>query len=257
MDDLVVLSLREQEYLLRTIESALQVRRRRQFFLWTQGQFQSLLPHEIMVCIQFGGDGEVVHIECMHSVILDEQSKEQLCNPHDGFALRLARHCRNEERLPLLIEQGERSDSHPLSRLRAEMEIRKLGISVVHSTENLPGGASFFALFGLPDAADSRHSFFLELLLPYLHISLLRLVANAAEPLSNPGSGSSLARPVTAREIDILRWVKQGKSNFEIGIILGISALTVKNHLQKIYKKLNVQNRTQAVSRCMDLRLLG
>jgi hypothetical protein len=49
--------------------------------------------------------------------------------------------------------------------------------------------------------------------------------------------------------------VKEGKSNYEVGCILGISALTVKNHLQRIYRTLGVSNRTHALSRCMSLHL--
>jgi DNA-binding CsgD family transcriptional regulator len=41
-----------------------------------------------------------------------------------------------------------------------------------------------------------------------------------------------------------------------MGKILGISALTVKNHLQRIYRTLGVANRAHALARCMELRLL-
>jgi transcriptional regulator EpsA len=253
MEDLVILNLREQEYLLRSIESALQVRRRRQFFLWAQGQVQGLLPHEIMVCIQFGMSDEVLHVECLHSVVLDASELDYLCNPHDGLAVRLANHCRVEESLPCVV-LARHDGTHPLSRLRVEMDAQKLGGALVHGTEQLPGGASFFAVFGLENAPTTRHTFFIELLLPYLHILLHRVVINSET--NNSVSSANLTRPVTLREIDVLRWVKEGKSNYEIGLILGISALTVKNHLQKIYKKLNVQNRAQAVSRIISLRLL-
>ncbi len=253
MEDLVILTQREQEYLLRSIESALQVRRRRQFFLWSQGQFQGLLPHEIMVCIQFGVSDEVLHVECLHGVVLNEAEIDYLCNPHNGLAVRLANHCRVEESLPCVI-RSRSDDTHPLSRLRIEMDSKKLGHAMVHGTEALPGGSSFFAIFGLRELPTTRHTFFAELILPYLHILLHRVAINLE---SGTGINSvNAARPVTSREVDVLRWVKEGKSNYEIGLILGISGLTVKNHLQKIYKKLNVQNRAQAVSRCISLRLL-
>ncbi|MET3120910.1 transcriptional regulator EpsA [Oxalobacteraceae bacterium GrIS 2.11] len=253
MEDLVILNIREQEYLLRSIESALQVRRRRQFFLWSQGQVQGLLPHEIMVCVQFGMSDEVLHVECLHSVVLDPAELEYLCNPHDGLVIRLANHCRVEESLPCPI-LPKQDASHPMSRLRVEMDGKKLGGVLVHGTEQLPGGASFFAILGLQEAPSSRHTFFLELLLPYLHMLLHRVVINSEG--NNSIVNHNVSRPVTMREIDVLRWVKEGKSNYEIGLILGISGLTVKNHLQKIYKKLNVQNRAQAVSRIISLRLL-
>ena len=56
--------------------------------------------------------------------------------------------------------------------------------------------------------------------------------------------------------MEILEWVREGKSNYEVGRILGISALTVKNHLQRIYQALGVSNRTHALSRSLSLRLL-
>lgn len=54
---------------------------------------------------------------------------------------------------------------------------------------------------------------------------------------------------LTEREDQILHCVALGKTNLEIGNILNISAFTVKNHLQRIFKKLNVSNRAQAVSK--------
>lgn len=54
---------------------------------------------------------------------------------------------------------------------------------------------------------------------------------------------------LSERESEILAWVALGKTNAEIGSILGISAFTVKNHVQRILKKLDVINRTQAVGK--------
>ena len=51
------------------------------------------------------------------------------------------------------------------------------------------------------------------------------------------------------RESEIMLWVKMGKTNHEIGMILNISAFTVKNHLQRIFKKLDVLNRAQAATK--------
>jgi DNA-binding NarL/FixJ family response regulator len=53
---------------------------------------------------------------------------------------------------------------------------------------------------------------------------------------------------LTKRENEILRLVASGFSNKKIGETLLISELTVKNHLQNIFDKLGVQNRTQAAA---------
>jgi DNA-binding CsgD family transcriptional regulator len=46
-------------------------------------------------------------------------------------------------------------------------------------------------------------------------------------------------------------------SNQQIGVKLGISALTVKNHVQKILRKLGASNRAQAVAIAMTQDMLG
>jgi DNA-binding CsgD family transcriptional regulator len=51
---------------------------------------------------------------------------------------------------------------------------------------------------------------------------------------------------LTERQAEVLHWVAQGKSNPEIGIILGSSKLTVKKHLESIFHTLGVENRTAA-----------
>ena len=51
---------------------------------------------------------------------------------------------------------------------------------------------------------------------------------------------------LTKRQAEILGWIAQGKSNVEIGLIVGTSARTVQKHLERIFIKLGVENRTAA-----------
>jgi transcriptional regulator EpsA len=53
---------------------------------------------------------------------------------------------------------------------------------------------------------------------------------------------------LTEREIEVVEWIKAGKTNQEIAIILSITQNTVKSHLKRIYQKLNVSKRAQAVA---------
>jgi DNA-binding NarL/FixJ family response regulator len=61
------------------------------------------------------------------------------------------------------------------------------------------------------------------------------------------GRARSLSAPLSRREVELLEYVAQGKSNKEIGHALHISAQTVKNHVTSILKKLAVNDRTAAV----------
>ncbi len=61
--------------------------------------------------------------------------------------------------------------------------------------------------------------------------------------------------PVTAREAEVLIWLTRGKSNRDIAEILGLSPRTVNKHLEQIYAKLGIENRSSAVA--LTLRALA
>ncbi|VUZ84201.1 LuxR family two component transcriptional regulator [Candidatus Methylomirabilis lanthanidiphila] len=58
---------------------------------------------------------------------------------------------------------------------------------------------------------------------------------------------------LTRREVEVLTWVAGGKSNTEIGLILGTSPRTVGKHLEHIFEKLGVETRTAAAVRALAL----
>src|ERR1700745_4429490 len=51
---------------------------------------------------------------------------------------------------------------------------------------------------------------------------------------------------LTPREAEVLFWISQGKSNHDIGVILGAKTGTICKHVEHIFGKLNVENRTTA-----------
>ncbi|WP_163833152.1 helix-turn-helix transcriptional regulator [Spartinivicinus ruber] len=64
------------------------------------------------------------------------------------------------------------------------------------------------------------------------------------------------APSLTKREQEILFWIIQGKSTWDISKILAISERTVKFHISNIFKKLDVVNRVQAISKALNLNLI-
>ena len=56
---------------------------------------------------------------------------------------------------------------------------------------------------------------------------------------------------LTRRETEVLAWVAEGRSNGEIGTILGTSGRTVGKHLERIYQRLGVETRTAAAARAL------
>jgi DNA-binding CsgD family transcriptional regulator len=88
------------------------------------------------------------------------------------------------------------------------------------------------------------------LLVPYLDVALRQVEAptrQVAAPLAVTAEEERQA-PLSEREAEVMAWVALGKTNAEIGNILNLSSFTIKNHMQRIFKKLDVFNRAQAVS---------
>jgi len=127
---------------------------------------------------------------------------------------------------------------------------------LAHGIHDVLGKVASFFLFACQlGTVGPRQAYLSELVVPFLHLAYVRTRINrpAESAVANPAGAGLL----TSREQEILRWIHVGKSNIEIGTILAISPLTVKNHVQKILRKLNVQNRTQAVGKALALRILS
>jgi LuxR family maltose regulon positive regulatory protein len=68
--------------------------------------------------------------------------------------------------------------------------------------------------------------------------------------------GEPLIEPLSQRELEVLHLIAQGLSNREISERLFLALNTVKGHNQKIFNKLQVQSRTEAIARARELGLL-
>ena len=84
-------------------------------------------------------------------------------------------------------------------------------------------------------------------------IGKLLAVFEVEKRKSHDESVQRLIEPLSHRELEVLRLISQGLSNHEIGEQLFLALDTVKGHNRKIFGKLQVQRRTEAVARARAL----
>jgi two-component system response regulator DegU len=77
--------------------------------------------------------------------------------------------------------------------------------------------------------------------------SITRMLFTELNRLTRRRQAKEEWETLTEREMDILKLMTQGQSNKEIAVELSISEKTVKNHITSIFRKLQVEDRTQAV----------
>jgi DNA-binding CsgD family transcriptional regulator len=77
----------------------------------------------------------------------------------------------------------------------------------------------------------------------------LFLVGHQVHAILEPRLGHARPGLLSARETECLQWIALGKSNREIAELLGLSVDTIKEYVQSLFRKLQVTDRAQAVSR--------
>ena len=254
------LSTEQTQLYLEIVEASLQIEKREQLFPFLQGCVQYLVPHEILIYGYRSGAGAYRFESYSSSRYFDSRCLGHATQPEQGLVWRTM-HAWQQALKPVIVAGQPAADfeeycipfEEPLESLR-NSEIREL---LAHGITGQDGAVeSFFCFARLPHEPDLKETRLLRWLTPYLHAAFMcarQLHSEKSETKSSQGQ----QRAVTQREQEILRWLHLGKTNWEIARILDISPMTVKNHLQNIFRKLNVQTRDQAVHKASDIGLLS
>jgi len=251
------------EALVRVVEAGPQVRRRYHFFIWTQGALQQLLPHSLAVCGAYQRNTRELAFEAFHSIAVPQPVLDRLCQPRSALQLGAqaawvaARGQATVLRLDAEAPAAEAAERAAL----LDAGYLQLLVHGVARPQRATEIESFFLLASPNRKVAGLELLYLDLLLPHLHAAYLRVQAveremGMAAAVPRQREAGAGATGITAREAQILRWVRDGKSNQQIGEVLDISPLTVKNHIQKILRKLGAANRAQAVAHALALKLI-
>jgi transcriptional regulator EpsA len=236
-------------HLARILLASRRVALRHHFFSWVHGPVQSLIPHEILLCGVADESGYLLHERFTACRYFKDEHYYRVIHPGEGLINQLSQEWkdRSEPRL-IAAHQDDAGGWH--ARL-ADLELKNIAF---HGMGWINGQIKGYASFSRVRAPfDSRLALFIDMLLPHLLATLARVLANESR------AQTQIRRPaglVTVREVEVLTWVRDGKTNDEIAAILGLSMLTVKNHLRNAMKKLVVRTRGQAVAKAIALGFL-
>jgi transcriptional regulator EpsA len=248
------LNRREQSTLLGLIGSLLDVETAADFEGWSAGPLQALLPHAMMIC----GTAEIRPQQInIRKVIVHEWPLAYLdaLKQADGsfYSPIMARW--NERHAPQLYEPDD--DTVTTGQHRRWREVfHDYGLQNIaaHGVHDVAGSVtSYFNFSSLPGHLEARTAGLLELLTPHMHLALTRALSNLP---AMPAADGREAVSLTVREHDVLHWMLEGKTNWEIAQISGRSAHTIKHQVEHILVKLEATNRAQAVAKAIALGLI-
>jgi len=244
----------DQESVMLNLDASLRIRARHQFFGWTQGTLQSLVEHQLLICALHSDTPARFHVDSFSTVPVEPAHFSELFRQDVFLVPHLIKSWEENHSQVVTCEAGNESQFAGSALAR---ELTRLGAShmVAHGTHDANGQlTSFFTFACRPGSIGPRQAYYVELLVPFLHSAWIRTQVNWQA--KSAGARPAVTGFLTPREREILEWIYRGKSNIEVGMILKISPLTAKNHVQKILRKLGVLNRTQAVGKALALRIL-
>lgn len=243
------------------IAGARKLRTHSDLFRWLQGDVAAFLPHDILIAAwgDFASGKPCLDVV---SGLPGVRTTHLCCEALLPLTLDMFAVWAAGRGVPLVRElsAGEAvaysTDSDILGGLAG------MRSAVAHGIKDERGWQDcFYIALSARSEIDARGGELIGLLMPcidaaFRQVALLPMQreGSAALEVSLPGVPPGTAGLVdvegsnlSGRELEIMRWVRSGKTNPEIGQILGISPCTVRNHLQRIFRKLEVMNRAQAV----------
>ena len=244
----------DQEHLVSVINSSLRVANMHHFFSWSQGAVQLLLPHEILVCgVAMGAGLPMRFMRFSSSRYFDDACFAEVCQPVEGLLPRMILHS-NQTGHACMLGTGapQRYCDEALLPLLESSELRNAAADGQRGSDGRL--KSYFCFSRVEMSLGSRVEYLLQLLVPFLHTTLSRVISNEVPDAGIDGVQN--APLVTAREVQVLNYIKLGKTNQQIAEELALSPLTVKNHVQRILRKLNASNRGHAVTLALNFGLL-
>lgn len=242
-----------RDRLIHVLESATKVFRSSQFFAWTQGPLQAVLPHEIMVCGMPEGASRELRMRYFTATpYFKAEHFEAACNPRNGLITQLVSHWK-VTRQPCLVPPLP--DAPPCDP-QWDVLMHRLELHNMAAHGQLASDGGLGAWFGFFRVGEMGYqtAMRLELLLPCITATYARMLSHEADASS--GQTTFVASRLSRREIQVLELVRDGCSNQEIAERLAISAMTAKNHVQHIRTKLNVRTRGQAVAEGLRLVII-
>lgn len=238
------------------------VRRHVDLMRWLQGDVQQFLPHDILIAAWGDFNLGLIHYDVV-SAMPGVRSENAAVASITPLLAAWFNQWTNLDRKPLVLHggqsgflwQGASGDGALTEAMRGMRSALLHGISDQRGRHDC-----LYVLFNTLAQRHSKERIALKYLLPYIDSALRQVellpqqhlparpaeacLAVAAIDPASAGNGTVL----DAFEIDIMKWVSLGKTNSEISSILDVSSLTIKSHMQRIFRKLDVFSRAQAVA---------
>lgn len=224
------------------------------FFTWLQREVNALLPHDMLLAC-WGNFNEATaennqlsydvasNLSGISSQIVNNNSLEM-----NACLLSLHKRWLDNNRCWFVINQLDNLVSSDQLQVFFPSNFKQLKSLVVYGVTDVRSGNECLYVFFSKENVFNVPDLVMGMIMPHVD-NVLRKIKHL-QPIDAEGvfSANSNLPMLSVRELEVIHWIKSGKTNQEIGVILAISQNTVKSHVKRVFHKLNVTKRAQAIA---------
>ena len=246
------LSSDETERFVRIISQGSRIRRHCDLFEWLNSDIQYFLPHEVLLSAWGDFTGSDVKLDLVSSLPGVRTAQLAHCRV-DALVRHVYGRWIDAGRKAILIKACDTAGVHAGCTCPMHESLQAMRGLLVHGMHDKRSGQEslFIAMTSgsfTKGRSVQRFLAFVDPLISQIDAALRRIPALVLPAARQPNEGAALL-DLSTRELEVLQDMCRGKTNLEIAGALEISPFTVKNHVQRIFRKIGVTNRTQAAAR--------
>lgn len=233
--------------LIEVIQRSYKIKKHVDFFRWQQDHLSNVFPHDVLIAVWGDFNKGILNYDVCSKIpgIRTESLRESPGQINNLMIDLYQRWLVNNERWYRInnFVVDQHTDDLPIFLNNKQSLINSL---LVYGLRDIRGNNDCLYIFLDQKSEFPIVSSVLGMLMPHLDAALRRVESLECE--IDDELSDYHVQGLSDREHEIVHWVRLGKTNIEISIILGISPNTVKNHLKRIFSKLDVSSRAQAVA---------
>jgi transcriptional regulator EpsA len=229
------------------------IKRHYDIFHWLNGEFQYFLPHEML--LSAWGDFANWNLKLDLTSRLPGVRTAQLAHCSlNAFVRQAYGRWIEAGRRPVVLKAADTVSAQSACHCPLHAAMRAMSLVLVYGMhDKRSGNDSLYIALSSTSFTRGRSMVrflsILDALFAQVDAAFRRVSALPLTVAPSTLRGRSNVLELSTRELEVLEALCRGKTNLDIAALLDISPFTVKNHVQRIFRKIGVTNRTQAAAR--------